>query len=163
MVSNSILKPYSVNWLINNKYFANFGTYNTFLIDLKIPFGKLKTIMPFPHTLNVLLFPRYIWWLKINSSKVENASFLKVWCYETPKSTNRTSLQIADIDKAITRYLIWFDVATCEEPLNFIFLILFRFISVSYKMAFDVTIVASFCFKCFSFLNFYQSTTLLNF
>jgi hypothetical protein len=72
---NSTLKPNFINWLIDNKLFAYFGTYNTSLIHLEIPFGKLKTIMHFPHTSNILLFLKYTLWLKVISYKVDNISF----------------------------------------------------------------------------------------
>jgi hypothetical protein len=39
---------------------------------------------------------------------------------------------------------------------------LFHLMTFSYKMAFDATTVANSFFLCFSFLNFYQSITLLN-
>ncbi len=79
VASNSTLKPCYVNWVIDNILFANFGTYNIF------PFGKLKTILLFLHTSSVLLSPRYILWLKVNSSKVENTSFWAIKYCEVSK------------------------------------------------------------------------------
>ncbi len=110
MVSNSILKFCFINWLVNNRFFTNFETYNTSPINLEIQFGKLKTLMFFPHTSNVLLSPRCILWFKVNFSKVENSSFWKVKCYETLESTNHASLQTKEIDKTFIRVqfnLLW--------------------------------------------------------
>ncbi len=149
VASNSTLKPCYVNWLINNRFFANFGTYNISPIH-KIPLGKLKTILLFLHTSNVLLSPRYTLWLKVYSSKVENTSFWKTKYCEVSKFINHASLQITKINKRFTRSLIFLVAATYEEPLNLLFQFCFFYSSnlvslVTFfcKMAFGATIVAS--------------------
>ncbi len=149
VASNSTLKPCYVNWLINNRFFANFGTYNISPIH-KIPFGKLKTILLLLHTSSVILSPRSTLWFKVNSSKIENTSFWEVKYYEVSKLINHASLQIAKIDKRLTRISILLVVATYEKPLNLLFQFCFFYSSnlvslmtFSCKMAFGATIVAN--------------------
>ncbi len=123
-------------------FFANFKTYNTFSIHLEIPFGKLKTIMPFPCTSSVLLSLRYTLWFKVNFSKVQNTSSWKVRCCEALKSTNHASLQTKEINTIVTRSLVLFNVATCEEPWVCFFNLIYS-CDIILQMAFGATIVAS--------------------
>ncbi len=142
MATNSTLKPCYVNSLIDTNFFANFGTCNTFPIHLEIPFGKLKTIMPFPHTSSVLLSPRYILGFKVNFSKVQNTSSWKVKCCETLESTNHASLQTEKINTIVTRSFVLFNVGTCKEPWVFYFNLVYS-CDIILQMAFGATIVAS--------------------
>ncbi len=141
--SNSTLKPFFVNWLIDWQFFANFGTYNTSPIHLEILFGKLKTIVSFSHTSKILLSPKYTLWFKVNSSKVDNTSFWKVKCCEALELINYASLQILEIDEKVTRSSIFLVVATCEKPLNLFFPILLLLVTFSCKLALGGTIVVS--------------------
>jgi len=116
VTSHSTLKPYFIKWLIYNRFLANFGTYNTSPIHLEIPFSKLKTIVPFPHTSNILLSPRY--------NFVIQSKFLKGWkCFilKVPNLTNDAPPQTKEINKVVTRSSILLVMATCGEPLNYFF------------------------------------------
>ncbi len=103
--------------------FKNLSTlrHTTHLHYMKIPFGKLKTIMSFPHTSNILLSPIYTLWFNVNSSKVENISFRKIRCYKALKLTNHAFMQIKKIDKTVIRSSILFIMIICEKPLNLFF------------------------------------------
>ncbi len=80
--------------------------HTTHLQYMKIPFCKLKTIMSFSHTSNILLCPIYTLWLKVNSSNVENISLWKVRCYKVVKLTNHAFVKIEQ-SQEVQFCLLW--------------------------------------------------------
>jgi hypothetical protein len=114
-------------------------------------------------TSNVLLFPRYILWFKLNSLKVKNISFWKIRCCEALESTNHVSLQIAKIGKTIMKILVLHFVAICEEPLNLLFQYCFFLCYSLTKWPLVPQLQQAPLLFCFSFLNFLQFTNLSNY